>query len=323
MSQRKKMAVIFGGTGFVGRQIVRELADRGLTVKIATRYPESAYFLRPLGNVGQIVPVPCDYSDADHIAEVVRGCDYVVNCIGILYEKGKRSSFQKAHVDIPAYISQACADEGVAAFVHISALACDKGSSRYAKSKYDGEKAIFERFDAATILRPSIVFGEDDSFFNMFAEMSRYLPFLPLIGGGKTKFQPVFVGDVADAALRALIDTEGQYKGKVYQLGGPDVQTFKELFETMFKHTKRPRRLVRLPFGVAKFETMFLPKTVLTADQVESLKTDNIVDEDALTFKHFDIRPTSMDVVLPDYLTRYQPGGERFGGKHNVSGRVT
>ncbi len=316
MVQRHKIATIFGGTGFIGRQVVRELADRGVTVKVATRIPESAYFLRPLGNVGQIVPVACDYSDGQSISDAVKGADYVVNCIGILYEKGKKSTFQKAHVDIPSMITAACTDHGVSHFVHISALACDKGSSKYAKSKYDGEKAVFEAFSNATILRPSIVFGEDDSFFNMFAEMSRYSPFLPLIGGGKTKFQPVFVGDVADAVITALNDDQQKYSGKVYQLGGPDVQSFKELFETMFKYTRRPRRLVTLPFGFAKFESMFLPKSVLTADQVESLKTDNIVDDSALTLKHMGIAPTSMDVVLPEYLTRYQPGGERFGTKN-------
>ncbi len=309
--QKGKIATIFGGTGFVGRQIVRELADKGIIVKVATRIPESAYFLKPCGVVGQVVPFACDYKDTNDVHEAVKGSDYVVNCIGILYEK-RGSKFERAHVDIPAMIAKACADEKVSRFVHVSALGCEEGTSKYAKTKFDGEKAVLSNFPGATILRPSVIFGEDDSFFNMFAELSRYVPFLPLIGGGKTKFQPVFVGDVADAALKALLENTTKYQGKTYQLGGPDVVDFKGVYELLFKYTGRKKKLVTLPFGFAKFEAMFLsllPKPLLTADQVESLKTDNVVDSSALGFGEFAIKPKSMELILPQYLERYRAGG--------------
>ena len=314
---RDKIATIFGGTGFLGRQIVRELAAQGVTVKVATRVPERAYFLKPCGSVGQVVAVPCDYSNAGNVHDAVKGSDFVINCIGILYEKGKRSTFQRAHVDVPAMIAKACADENVARFVHVSALGCDTGASRYAKTKLDGEKAVLSNYAKATILRPSVMFGEDDHFFNKFAEMSRYVPFLPLIGGGKTKFHPVFVGDVADAALRALSDNSRQYQGKVYQLGGPAVLDFKDIYAVLFKHTGRERRLVSVPFALAKFQARFLSllswlilaQQLLTPDQVESLKTDNVVEKGALGFGTFGIEPKSMDLILPRYLGQYKSGG--------------
>lgn len=308
-----KIVTIFGGTGFLGRQVVRELAERGLTVKIATRAPESAYFLKTSGVVGQVVPFSCKYSDPNSVRNAVKGSDFVVNCIGILFEKRKRSRFQSAHVDIPAMISKACADEQVSRFCHVSALACDKGTSKYAKTKAEGEKAVLANYPKATILRPSVIFGEDDNFFNMFAELSRYVPCLPLIGGGKTKFQPVFVGDVADAAVKAILDPSEKFQGKTYQLGGPDVVNFKEIYQILFKYTQRKRKLVFFPFGFAKFEAAFLsllPKPLLTPDQVESLKTDNIVEESALGFREFDINPKSMDLILPEYLDHYKPGGK-------------
>lgn len=312
MEQNRKIATVFGGTGFVGRQIVRELAARGLTVKIATRIPESANFLKPCGDVGQVVPVLCHYGEEESIANIVAGSDYVVNCIGILFEKGKKRTFQKAHVDTPTNIARACANHGVSRFVHISALACDKGTSRYAASKYEGEKALSAAFPQATILRPSVIFGPDDNFFNMFAELARYVPVLPLIGGGKTKFQPVYVGDVADAALVALLDPATTFQGKTYQLGGPEIVNFKEIYHKLFSYTKRPRKLIPLPFSIAKIEAFFLsalPTPLLTRDQVESLKTDNITDDGALGFESLGITPTAMDLILPHYLTYYQSGG--------------
>lgn len=312
MAHNDKIATVFGGTGFVGRQIIRELAARGITVKVATRIPESAYFLKPYGAVGQIVPITCNYGDSQSVHAAVKNADYVVNCIGILFEKGKKSKFQKAHVDVPAIIAKACADEKVKSFVHISALGCNIGTSKYAKSKLEGETAVLSNFAKVTILRPSVIFGEDDNFFNMFAELARYMPFLPLIGGGETRFQPVYVGDVADAAVKALLVSGPKYKGRIYQLGGPDVVSFKDIYHKLFAYTARPRRLVNLPFCVAKFEAGFLsllPKPLLTPDQVESLKTDNIVEESAVGFETFDITPTSMDVILPQYLERYCAGG--------------
>ncbi|MGH1404743.1 MAG: complex I NDUFA9 subunit family protein [Alphaproteobacteria bacterium] len=310
MAYKNQIATVFGGSGFVGCQIVRELAAKGFTVKIATRVPERANALKPCGAVGQVVPVLCDYSDAHSVREAVKNADYVVNCIGILFEKGKRRRFQNAHVDIPAMIAKSCADEGVSRFVHISALGCDTGTSKYAKSKSEGEEAVLANFPSATVLRPSVIFGADDNFFNMFAEMSRYVPVLPLIGGGKTKFQPVFVGDVADCVMAAL--TSDGYQGKVYQLGGADVVSLHEIYELLFEHTGRKRSCVSLPFSLAKVQASFLsllPKPPLTPDQVESLKTDNIVDEKGLNMQHLGVEPTSMDLILPSYLESYQSGG--------------
>ena len=310
MALKNKIACVFGGTGFVGRQIVRELAERGFTVKVATRVPERAYFLKPAGNVGQIVPFQCNYKDEASIAAAVEGSDMVVNCIGVLLEKGKAQSFKHAHVDIPTAIAKACKKHSVKSFVHISALGVDKATSKYAQSKLEGEKAVQSAYKAVTILRPSVIFGEGDSFFNMFAEMSRYAPALPLIGGGETKFQPVFVGDVADAAVIALSDETKQ--AQIYELGGPEVVTFKEIYERLFAYTGRRRALISLPFGVAKIQATFmsvLPNPPLTRDQVESLKTDTIVTKGAKGFKDLGVTPKGMDVILPTYLETYRKGG--------------
>ena len=307
---KNKTACIFGGTGFIGRQIVRELAKRGVTIKVATRVPERAYFLRPAGVVGQVVPVQCDYDDVESIGKAVQGCDYVVNCIGVLYEKGAQT-FQRAHVDIPTRIAAACKKHSVGKFVHISALGVDQSSAKYAKSKLEGEAAVKANFRGVTILRPSVVFGEGDSFFNMFAEMARFAPALPLIGGGETKFQPVFVGDVADAAIKSLELPEAS--GKVFSLGGPEVVDFKEIFARLFSFTGRKRFLVPLPYPAAKFKAKILslmPKPLLTPDQVELLKTDNIVPEKASDFSDLGLHATAMDVVLPQYLETYKPGGK-------------
>ncbi len=311
MAHKNKVATIFGGTGFLGRQIVKELAERGVTIKIATRIPESAYFLKTCGTIGQIVAIPCNYSDAGSISDAVRGSDFVVNCVGILFEKGKKSKFQNIHVDLAAMIAKACTDENIDKFIHVSALGCDKSSSKYGKSKHDGEKAVLSNYPSATILRPSVMFGKDDNFFNMFAQISRFTLVLPLIGGGETKFQPIYVGDVANTTIKILL-SNNDYKGKTYQLGGADIVTFKEIYEKLFKYTGRTRKLIKLPFALAKIEAAFLsllPKPLLTPDQVESLKTDNIVEDGALGLNIFDITPKSMDLILPEYLAVYKSGG--------------
>lgn len=310
MAMDKKVATVFGGTGFVGRQVVRELARAGYIVKVATRVPERAYFLKPAGHVGQIVPFACNYDGADSIASAVRGSQVVVNCIGILYQRGKSTTFNRAHVEIPARIASACQKEGVESLVHISALGIETSKAKYAQSKLAGEKAVFSNFPGATILRPSIIFGEDDSFFNKFAEMARYLPVLPLIGGGKTKFQPVYVGDVADAVM-AAIKTEKAH-GRIFELGGPEIVSFREIYERLFEHTGRHRGLVKIPFFVAKIDAFFLgllPVPPLTQDQVEMLKADSIVAPDALGLKDLGIEPRSMNLILPRYLAAYRPGG--------------
>lgn len=309
-----KMACVFGGTGFIGRQIVRELAKAGYTVKVATRAPEKAYFLKPYGNVGQIVPFLCRSGDDTTIRAAVQGCEVVVNCVGILFEKGK-SSFTKIHTEWPRSIAKACTAEKVGRLIHISALGCEESASKYGKSKLNGELAVQENFARATIFRPSVVFGVEDDFFNMFGKLAAVLPALPLIGGGHTKFQPVYVGDIADAVMKAIADPESE--GKIYELGGPDILSFRQIYERLFAETGRKRILVSLPWGVAKLQGCImglLPKPPLTADQVESLKTDNIVSNGAKTLNDLSITPTSLDIVLPTYLARFKPGG-RFGDK--------
>lgn len=308
------MACIFGGTGFIGRQIVRELAKAGYTVKVATRAPEKAFFLKPCGNVGQIVPFACRAGDEASIRAAVKGCDVVINCIGILHEKGK-STFTKIHTELPRAIAKACAAEQVGRFIHLSALGCDESDSKYGKSKLNGELAVLENFPRATILRPSVVFGVEDDFFNKFGRLATIMPALPLIGGGQTKFQPVYVGDIADAVMAALANPACE--GQTYELGGPDVLTFRQIYERLFEETGRKRLLISLPWGLAKFQgcvLSLLPKPLLTPDQVESLKTDNVVAPGAKTLADLGVCATSMDIVLPTYLARFKPGG-RFGDK--------
>ncbi len=333
MPDQYKVASVFGGTGFLGTQVVRELAAAGFRVKVATRVPERAYDLKPCGVVGQIVPCACHYSDEESIRAAVKGCCVVINATGILFEKGK-STFAKVHTDIPAAIAKTCAEENVERFVHISALGVEEAQSKYARSKAEGEDRVMEAFPHATILRPSVLFGPGDDFFNMFAEFARFVPALPLVGGGKTKFQPVFVGDVADAVMKAVtlpLSGENNPQGRVYELGGPEVLSFKELYERMFACTGQKRYLVSIPFGMAKMKgaiisgaskcvgiiTGLTPRPMLTADQVETLKTDSVVSEGALSFSELGLKPTAMAAILPSYLSRFRKGG-RFGDKKSA-----
>lgn len=320
MNLKDKIVVVFGGTGFVGRQIVRLLARHGARIKVATRVPEHAYFLRTTGVVGQVVAVPCRYSDQQSIEDIMRGADAAINCVGILFERGKRRTFKNVHAELPGVLGAAAAKAGVKRFVQISALGIEHSFSRYAASKLAGEQALLQAFPKATILRPSVIFGEDDAFFNKFAELARYLPFLPLIGGGKTKFQPVYVGDVAEAALAALNLPAlgvGNPQGKVYALGGPEVLTFKEIYQRIFAYTGRTKPLVSLPFAVAKLQAFFmnmLPNPLLTPDQVQSLKTDTTVQPGSLGLQDLGIQPTGLNSVLPRYLETYRSGG-KFGAR--------
>lgn len=314
MTQNYKQACILGGTGFIGTQITRELVKLGYIVRVATRTPEKAYFLKTCGSVGQVVPVFCDYADDATLEKAIKGCNVVINCIGILYEK-RNGDFAKTHTELPRRIAKVCKTLLVERLIHISALGCDSALSLYGRSKMAGEQAILENFHSATILRPSVVFGAGDNFFNMFAKLSVVLPFLPLIGGGKTKFQPVYVGDIVDAVCACLKSKDTM--GKIYELGGPEILTFKEIYQKLFSQTGRKKMLVTLPWGIAKIQGTLmgmLPSPILTADQVLSLKTDTIVGSNSLTFKELGLVPTSMDTILPSYLFRYKPGG-RFGDK--------
>lgn len=321
MAMSPKTACIFGGTGFLGRHIVQDLARLGYRLKIVTRIPESAYFLKPYGDVGQIVPFQSSY-DEEGIQKAIEGCDVVINLVGILFEKGK-FKFQRVHTELPEVIAKACADKKIARFIHVSALGVDKAESKYAKSKLAGEEAVLKAYPNVTILRPSIVFGPDDGFFNMFAKMSIIAPALPLIGGGTTKFQPVFVGDIAESIcniLQGKLPKGEKPEGQIYELGGPDVETFKQLLERLGEETGRKRALVSIPLPIAKVQAAFLslaPKPLLTIDQVRSLKTDNVLSEGAKTLFDLGVEPTSMDTILPTYLACYRRGGP-FGDKKSA-----
>ena len=309
MNKIAKIATVFGGTGFAGRQVVRELAKRGYTVKVASRVPERAFFLRPCGVVGQIVPFACDYKNPVSLGEAVRGAGIVVNCIGILYER-RKGDFKRVHAALPGAIAAACAYEQVDRLIHISALGLEQDRSQYAKTKLEGERAVMAAFPRATILRPSVIFGPDDNFFNKFARLARLMPVLPLIGGGKTKFQPVYVGDVADAAIAAALSPTAA--GKIFELAGPETLTFQEIYEILFRYTGRRRPLVTLPWGFAKIKAFFLgmmPSPLLTMDQVESLKTNHIAANDNPGLVDLGITPTAPESVLPTYLESYRPGG--------------
>ncbi len=307
---------IFGGTGFVGRYVVDLLCDRGFTVKVATRRPSSAYFLRTSGTVGQVVPVVCDIQNDDSVLNALKGSFAAINLIGILAEKGRRQRFEKIHSEFPARLGALARAVHLERLVHVSSLgAGDDAPSHYARSKAAGEGAMMENFPKAMILRPSIIFGPEDSFFNRFAQMAAFLPFLPLIGGGHTKFQPVYVGDVAQAVLAAL--TRDEAMGKIYELGGDEVFSFKTLMQKIFEVTGMRRPLVPVPFFWASFKGAILqnlPGQLLTVDQVRSLKADNVLSGTKPGLRDLGITPKALDAVLPDYLSRFRKGG-RFAQK--------
>lgn len=315
-----KIATIFGGTGFLGRYIVRDLARAGYIVKIATRFPESAYFLRTHGTVGQIVPFHCVYQDQDSIDRAVQGSDLVINCVGILFER-RRNTFRRIHVELAQSIAAASARLGVDRLIHVSALGVDRAKSRYAKTKLEGERAVLAAFPRATILRPGVIFGPEDRFFNMFAGLARFLPVLPLIGG-KTRMQPVYVGDVADAVSAVLkLSPHGldAPQGCVYELGGPEIVTMREIYTRIFGWTGQARCLLPLAFPLATLNAAVLqlipPRPLLTPDQVASLKTDSVVSEGASGFAALGIQPTAMGMIVPGYLERFRSGGRFANNK--------
>ena len=315
---QNKVVTIFGGTGFIGRYIVSRAASEGATIKIMTRHPSSAYFLRQFGSVGQIVPVLCNYSDAE-IEKAVTGSDIVVNCLGILFEK-KRGQFKQVHEHYAGVIARACSNFGVQRFVHISAAGIEASKSKYAETKLAGERAVRAAYPAATILRPSVVFGPEDDFFNKFARLTLLMPALPIIGDKDTKLQPVYVGDVASAVLKAITLPEfgaGSPLGKTYELGGPEKLTLRQIYERIFTRTQRKRFIFAMPEFLARVQAALfsvLPNPPLTNDQITSLKTDNIVGPNALTLHDLGLDATAIDAVLPDYLDRYRDGG-RFADK--------
>ena len=311
-----KLVTVFGASGFIGRNIVRELAKRGARVNAVCRDVEKAKFLKPMGVVGQITPMRADVTDAAAIARAVNGASIVINLVGILYPSG-RNTFDAVQGTAPGLIAKAAKEVGAEAMVHVSAIGADaNSSSKYARSKAEGEKAVRAAFPEATILRPSVVFGANDSFFNKFASVAQLSPVLPLIGGGETKFQPVYVDNVADAVLAALDDPSA--KGQTYELGGPTVYTFRELMEMTLAETNRKAALVSIPFWGASIKATFLqllPSPMLTRDQVELLKTDNVVAKDAKTLADLGVKATPVEVIVPTYLDKFRPGGRYSTGR--------
>ncbi len=305
-----RVATVFGASGFLGRHVVSRLAQNDWMVRAAVRRPRRADFLKPLGDVGQVVPIAASVQDPGLVEVAVQGADAVVNLVGILFERGSQS-FQAVHAEGAANVAQAAAKAGARHLVHVSAIGADPGAAAdYARSKGAAETAVRAAFADAVILRPSIVFGPEDSFFNRFAAMARLTPALPLVGGGKTRFQPVYVGDVADAVMAAI--NKPECRGKTYELGGPKIYTFKELLELLLKEIHRRRLLVPLPFPLASLQAAFLellPEPLLTRDQVRLLKVDNVVGEGALTLADLGIEARHPEVVIPSYLERFRPGG--------------
>jgi NADH dehydrogenase len=313
-SNNDTLITVFGGSGFLGRHLVRALARRHYRIRVAVRRPDLAGHLQPLGRVGQIHAVQANLRHPGSVEAAVRGADIVVNLVGILYERG-RQRFDTVQSFGAEQVALAAAAYG-ARMVHVSAIGADPAStSAYARAKAEGEKAVLAAKPDATIFRPSIVFGPEDDFFNRFGALARFLPALPLIGGGETRFQPVFVGDVAEAISRAV---DGRARpGIIYELGGPEVRPFRQLMEYVLAVTERRRLLLPVPFGLARLKAtflQFLPNPPLTPDQVELLRTDNVVSPEAQRedrmLEGLGIDPTAMQMIVPSYLWRFRKTGQ-------------
>ncbi|MAY85303.1 MAG: complex I NDUFA9 subunit family protein [Pseudooceanicola sp.] len=312
-----KLVTIYGGSGFVGRYVARRMAKLGWRVRVAVRRPNEAIFVRPYGVVGQVEPVLCNIRDDDSVRRAMAGADAVVNCVGILVPSGK-NSFDAVQADGAARVARISAEEGVAHLVQLSAIGADSDSdSDYARTKGEGEAAVLAARPDAVILRPSIIFGPEDEFFNRFAGMTRLGPFLPLVGAD-TKFQPVYVDDVAQAAV---MGATGEAPAGIYELGGPEASTFRELMQQMLGVIHRRRILLPLPLFVARLMAGafdlgsalsfgLIGNGVLTRDQVKNLANDNVVSDGSKGFADLGIAPTAAESVLPDYLWRFRPSGQ-------------
>ncbi|MFG5384704.1 complex I NDUFA9 subunit family protein [Yoonia sp. R2-816] len=311
-----KLVTIFGGSGFVGRYVARRLAKEGWRVRVAVRNTNEAMFVRPYGIVGQVEPVFCNIRDDASVAAVTEGADAVVNCVGVLDERGK-NTFAAVQAEGAERIARIAASLGVGRMVHVSAIGADAAAaSQYAKTKATGEDEVKAHMPDAVILRPSIVFGPEDQFFNRFASMSRFGPILPVVGAN-TRFQPVYVDDVAAAAVKGVL---GQAAPGIYELGGPDVHSFRELMQMMLQIVHRRRLILNIPFwaarvmafgfGIVRVLSLGIIKPPITKDQVLNLAVDNVVADDARGFDALGITPTAMEAILPDYLWRFRPSGQ-------------
>lgn len=311
-----KLVTIYGGSGFVGRYIARRMAKDGWRVRVAVRRPNEAMFVRPYGTPGQVEPILCNIRDDASVRAAMQGADVVVNCVGILEESGK-NSFEAVQKDGAARVARIAAESGVARMVHISALGADAASSsEYARTKAAGEAAVLDHMPDAMILRPSIIFGAEDEFFNRFAQMAAISPILPVVGAA-TKFQPVYVEDVAHAAA---LGAEGAAAGGIFELGGPDVEDFRTLMQRMCEVIRRRRVIVNLPFwmaglmasvfGVVQKLSLGIVKAPVTSDQVRNLRVDNVVSGGEETFADLGMTPANMGAILPEYLWRFRPSGQ-------------
>ncbi len=313
------VVTVFGASGFIGRYVVREIARSGARVRAAVRRPERAGFLKPMGDVGQIVPIAANIRDDESVAAAVKSADTVINLVGIL-QNNRAQNFVNLQAEGATRVAKAAKAAGADTFVQMSAIGANPASnSVYASTKGLGEEGVKESFPGATILRPSIVFGPEDDFFNKFASMARLLPFLPLIGGGHTRFEPVYVGDVAKAV--SVVAGDPTKAGLTYELGGSTIFTFRELMEITLKTIERRRLLLPLPFPVAHIQAAvaelafavpsalnFGPQSPITRDQVRLLRKDNITSDKVLGLKDLGIQATGVDSVLPTYLQRYRRG---------------
>lgn len=310
------MVTIFGGSGFVGRYIARRMAKEGWRVRVAVRNTNEAMFVRPYGSVGQVEPILCNVRDDASVAAATVGSDVVVNCVGVLDEVGK-NTFEAIQAEAPERIARIAAEHDVLRMVHISAIgADDEAASEYSRTKAAGEAAVLMHMPSAMILRPSIIFGPEDDFFNRFGGMSRLGPVLPVVGAD-TRFQPVYVDDVAAAAVKGVT---GKAQGGIYELGGPDVETFRQLMGRMLEVVRRRRLVINIPTFVARIMaagfalghavTFGLLPRALTADQIKNLAVDNVVTEGAKSFEELEIKPKAMAAILPDYLWRFRPSGQ-------------
>ncbi|MEO9778478.1 MAG: complex I NDUFA9 subunit family protein [Sedimentitalea sp.] len=312
-----KLVTIFGGSGFVGRYIARHLAQEGWRVRVAVRRPNEAIFVRPYGVVGQVEPILCNIRSDGSVAAAMQGADAVVNCVGILNESGK-NSFEAIQTEGAERVARIAAGQGIARMVQLSAIGADAESdSDYSRSKGLGEAAVLKFMPDAVILRPSVIFGAEDQFFNRFAGMARMGPILP-IAAGDTRFQPVYVDDVAKAAVKAVT---GDAAPGVYELGGPEIKTMRALIAQMLDVISRRRVVVNMPFWMAgimafSFDMLqaasfgLISNGVLTRDQLRNLRRDNVVADDAKGFADLDIAPVAMESVLPEYLWRFRPSGQ-------------
>lgn len=311
-----KLVTIYGGSGFVGRYIARRMAKAGWRVRVAVRRPNEALFVKPYGAVGQVAPILCNIRDDASVASAMAGADAVVNCVGT-FDKGGKNNFDAVQDEGAARVARLAREAGVGRLVHLSAIGADtEGPSLYARSKGRGEQAILEHFPDAVILRPSVIFGPEDAFFNRFAGMTRFTPILPVVGAD-TKFQPVYVDDVAHAAQKAVT---GDAAPGIYELGGPEVATFRELMQEMLDVVHRRRAIANIPFWIARIMGSFfdlahvltgrLIGMPLTRDQVEQLRRDNVVSEGAKGFDDLGIAPTATEVIVPEYLWRFRKDGQ-------------